>query len=99
MYTEEEAREIRCCGPEGCGTWRRVSQDGKIYDAPNAKDYPPGTVFSTDSNPVSRFCIASKCMAWEWAPGPGKVVPAEEAGGVPFAYNTQGDKGYCGLAR
>ena len=82
MHTEEEMREIRCCGPRGCGTLRKTDLEAHPDDA----EY-------------QRFCIASKCAAWRWGPGPGKVIPAEKAGEVAFAYNTQSDKGYCGLAR
>jgi len=47
--TEDEARQKRCCGPEGCGY-------------PNGLDTVLAAE-STIEIPT-RYCIASECMAW-----------------------------------
>lgn len=64
MHTEKEMRDIRCCGPEGCGDPRFVgstvtSADGITHVTNTGPPGGPGPN-------MRRFCIASKCAAWEW---------------------------------
>ena len=56
MHTEDQSRNIRCCGPEGCGQLRLI------------ENADPQTLYAFDSNnkPMARFCITGQCMAWRW---------------------------------
>lgn len=47
-HTETEARELRCCGPDGCGAISMCAGTSE-------RDY--------------RYCVGSKCMAWQWDDG------------------------------
>ena len=54
--TEDEAKSLRCCGPAGCGTLIN----------PHVEKFPKellALVATEFGSP--RWCIASKCMAWE----------------------------------
>jgi hypothetical protein len=87
--TEEEAKKMRCCGPQGCGGWNGNSNAGEA-------------VFGYASEPI-RFCIGSACMAWRWRtiknpdwkePNPMAFPPPDRSN----QYIKSNDDGFCGLA-
>ena len=87
MHTEEQAREIRCCGPEGCGQNRAVELTAE--EAEDLKALPSHGIMRHEGKPIAlrRFCIASKCMAWRWITG---FLERDDVSGEPI-------RGYCGL--
>ena len=65
IRTEEQARQLRCCGAYACGEERYL--DG--YRRPNKpiKDWSEEEGTAYGRSRVGRFCIASDCMAWMWS--------------------------------
>ena len=91
MHTEEEMREIRCCGPEGCGVIRPVDEHGNVDKKEESKLRPPNQLWQ-GYPAVARFCIASKCAAWRWDRDQQIAEYDPERGRDPKS------RGYCGLA-
>jgi hypothetical protein len=96
--TEDEANDVRCCGPSGCGRTQIHVETPDL--APNDAEYW-----------VTRkwYCIGSACMAWRWS---ARMVARHKETGVirdlnlgdhystydEVALEVQSDQGFCGLA-
>lgn len=52
IATEDEARALRCCGPDGCGSFL-ADEVERVTSAAQAAA-------------LQRYCIGSQCMAWRW---------------------------------
>ena len=101
MLTEEQARELRCCGPEGCGEYRGEDVPSTIPnidpETGEIKSITSGYPLTGRAEPYERFCIASKCSAWRWGEaahweGNTSGMRPEDTGAVTVR------RGFCGLA-
>lgn len=84
--TEAEAKNVQCCGPEGCGKVRSLEP---FYN----------TFGDVAVHQIIRVCIASACMAWRKTGAAkvenrrGQLVDRDEDGTGRWHYD-----GFCGLA-
>lgn len=84
IVTEEEAKSLRCCGPEGCGFIVAAMTGG---DVPllGADGRDTGKLAYVREGQGVRMCVGAACMAWRWARN---LIPPEDGK----------DRGYCGYA-
>lgn len=109
--TEDQAKETRCCGPEGCGA-RLEHQVASMRNERGAHEGSADLLAALVLLP--RYCIGAACMGWRSAAPelgaeidriptePGSMIPGPE-----WAYDVEGhawvlreriEHGFCGLA-